>query len=168
RAFLEWPHPPRRQSDDPARWSGWILLCSECPRRDGQQSGAGELHKLSSCNVHSAIPGEHHDLVECIRAKYSVSTSLGAAHASQSARQRPAGFLPGVESAPDVACRGKTGVLRRLYRHGRALAEGAVEQEPFAGRFGKPMQHAARADTLLQCRVRHMQRAWDGTLLLAF
>src|SRR6516164_10372335 len=98
----------------------------------------------------------------------SVSTSLGAAHASRSARQRPAGFLPGVESASNVACRGKTGVLRRLYRHGRALAEGAVEQEPFAGRFGKPMEHAARADTLLQCRVGHMQRAWDGTVPLAF
>src|SRR5215831_14208375 len=79
----------------------------------------------------------------------SVSTSLGAAHASRSARQRPAGFLPGVESAPNVACRGKTGVLRHLYRHGRALAKSAVEQEPFAGRFCKPMQHAARVDIFL-------------------
>src|SRR5260221_13821310 len=45
-------------------------------------------------------------------------------------------FLPGLEAALDVAGRGKTGVLRRLHRHGRALAKGAVEREPLAGRFG--------------------------------
>src|SRR5262249_59312133 len=34
----------------------------------GQQSGAGELQKLSSCNGHGVIPGEHCDLAECISA----------------------------------------------------------------------------------------------------
>jgi hypothetical protein len=51
-------------------------------------------------------------------------------------RDRPAGFLPGVDAAPDVAGRSETRVLRRLHRHGRALAEGAVKQEPLASRFG--------------------------------
>src|SRR5439155_24527560 len=51
-------------------------------------------------------------------------------------RDRPARFLPGVETAPDVAGRSETRVLRRLHRHGRALAEGAVKQEPLASRFG--------------------------------
>src|SRR5262249_18978621 len=42
----------RRKTDDPAHWAGWIIRCGECPRRDGQQSGAGDLQKLSSCNGH--------------------------------------------------------------------------------------------------------------------
>jgi hypothetical protein len=51
-----------RKTDDPAHWAGWIILCGECPRRDGQQSGAGELQKLSSCDGHGVIPGENRDL----------------------------------------------------------------------------------------------------------
>jgi hypothetical protein len=45
-----------------------------------------------------------------------------------------------------------------LHRHGRALAEGAVEQEPLAGRFGELMHHAAGADAFLQGQIGHMQR----------
>jgi hypothetical protein len=57
----------RRKTDDPAHWAGWIILCGECPRPDGQQSGAGERQKLSSCsNGHGVIPGENRDLAECI------------------------------------------------------------------------------------------------------
>jgi hypothetical protein len=66
-----------------------------------------------------------------------------------------------------MAGRCETGVLRRLHRHGRALAEGAVEQEPLAGRFGELMQYTARADALLQCRVGHVQRTRDGPMPLA-
>jgi thioredoxin-dependent peroxiredoxin len=100
----------------------------------------------------------------------SVRTSVVGARPTRprSARQRPAGFLPAVEAALDVAGRGEARVLRRLHRHGRALAEGAVEQEPLAGRFAELMQHAARTDALLQRRVGHMQRARDGAVPLAF
>jgi hypothetical protein len=58
----------RRKTDDPAYWAVWIILCGGCPRRYGQQSGAGELQKLSSCNSHGVIPGENGDLPERIRA----------------------------------------------------------------------------------------------------
>ena len=63
--------------------------------------------------------------------------------------------------------RGKPGVLRGLHRHGRALAEGAVEHQPLAGRLGQLVQHAARADVLLQARIGHMQRARDDAVALA-
>ena len=46
------------------------------------------------------------------------------------------GCLPGADAALDVPHRGKPCVLRGLHRHRAALAEGAVEQEPLAGRFG--------------------------------
>src|SRR5262249_6452407 len=69
----------RRKTDDPAHWARWIILCGECPRRDGQQSDASELQKLSSCNDHGAISGENRDLARC------TSTSVGAPLASQPA-----------------------------------------------------------------------------------
>jgi hypothetical protein len=36
-----------------------------------------------------------------------------------------------------MAGRGEAGVLSGSHRHGRALAEGAVEQKPLSGRFGE-------------------------------
>src|SRR5262249_40523235 len=58
----------RRKTDDPAHWAGWIILCGECPRHAGQQSGAGELQKLSSYNGNGVTSGEKRDLGECIGA----------------------------------------------------------------------------------------------------
>src|SRR3984893_7842214 len=45
-------------------------------------------------------------------------------------RQRPIGLLPGIDAALNVAGGLDAGVLRGLYRHRRALAEGAVENKP--------------------------------------
>src|SRR6266436_3677853 len=76
----------------------------------------------------------------------------------RSARQRPAGFLPAVEAALDVAGRGEARVLRRLHRHGRALAEGAVEQEPLAGRFASAPFRLEGAD--LRRRMPRSEISW--------
>src|ERR1700756_2131060 len=42
-------------------------------------------------------------------------------------QERPARFLPGVDAALDVTGGGETRILRGLHRHGRAFAEGAIE-----------------------------------------
>ena len=54
-----------------------------------------------------------------------------------SPRQRPVGLAPGVEAAVDVAGADNPRILRRLHRHGRALAEGAVEHNLLSGRCGR-------------------------------
>ncbi len=58
-------------------------------------------------------------------------------------QQRAVRLLPGVDAALDVAGAGETGVLRRLHRHGGALAEGAIEDDALAGGAGELVQHAA-------------------------
>src|ERR1700736_1605165 len=80
---------------------------------------------------------------------------------------RAAGRFPGGDAALQVARRRELRVLRRLHRHGRALAEGAVEHEPLAGRFGEFVQHAAGADVFLQARIGHVQGARDDAVTLA-
>jgi hypothetical protein len=61
-------------------------------------------------------------------------------------RQRTVGLLPGVDAALDMAGGLQTGILRRLHRHGRALAEGTVEHDALAGRRRELLQHAAGAN----------------------
>ena len=60
--------------------------------------------------------------------------------------QRPAGLLPGVEAALDVAGRSDSRVLRRLHGHRRSLAERAIEHDAFLRRGRERVQDAARAD----------------------
>ena len=65
--------------------------------------------------------------------------------------------LPGRDAALQVAGGGEPCVLGRLHGHGRALAKGAVEQEPFAAGFGQLVKYAAAADVLLQQREWYVQ-----------
>ena len=83
-------------------------------------------------------------------------------------RQRPIGLLPGIDAALNVAGGLEAGVLRGLYRHRGALAEGAVEHNPLAGPRGQFMQHAAASDVLLQVRKGRVQRAGNGSVSFAF
>src|SRR6266542_1969390 len=69
------------------------------------------------------------------------------------AQQRPVGFLPGVDAALDVRGGSEARVLRRLHRHGRALPEGAVEDDALASGAGEFVQHAARTDIGRKIRV---------------
>src|SRR5690242_7598516 len=80
----------------------------------------------------------------------------------------PVRLFPSVDAALDVAGGSKARVLRSLHRHRRALAEGAIEQDPLAGRRGQFVQHAAGADVLLQIRVRCVQRARNDAVFVAF
>ena len=48
-------------------------------------------------------------------------------------------------------------VLRGLHGHRRALAEGAIEHDPFAGRRRQLVQHAAIADVLLKIGIGRVQ-----------
>ena len=70
-----------------------------------------------------------------------------------SARKRSVRLLPRRDAAADMAGGLEARVLRRLHRHRRTLAEGAVEQDALAGRGRKFVQPAARRDLLLQARV---------------
>ena len=60
----------------------------------------------------------------------------------------------------------QAGVLRGLHRHGRALAEGAIEHDALVGRARELVQDAAGADILLQVAVGRVQRARDAAVLL--
>src|SRR5215471_5909918 len=79
----------------------------------------------------------------------------------------PVRFFPSVDAALDVAGV-KARVLRSLHRHRRALAEGAIEQDPFAGRRGQFVQHAAGADVHRQIRIWCVQRARNDAVFVAF
>ena len=61
----------------------------------------------------------------------------------------------------------EAGVLRRLHRHRRALAEGAVEHEALAGAAASSCSMPPAP--ILSCRVGigRVQRAGDGAVLLA-
>src|SRR5262245_36740250 len=85
---------------------------------------------------------------------------------SELTRQRSVGAAPGVDAAMDVAGARYARVLSRLRRHGRTLPERAVEQDALAGGAGELVQHAARADVLLQVGVGRMQGTWDHPMLL--
>jgi hypothetical protein len=61
-------------------------------------------------------------------------------------QERPARFLPGVDAARNVTGGGERRILRGLHRHGRALAEGAIEGDALAGGAGEVIEHAARPD----------------------
>ena len=83
-------------------------------------------------------------------------------------QERPARPFPGVDAALDMAGGCEPGVLRRLHRHCRALAEGTVEDDALAGGSGEFVQHAARADIVRKLGVGGVQRARDDAVLLAF
>jgi hypothetical protein len=55
-----------------------------------------------------------------------------------------------------MAGRSEASVLRGLHRHGRALAEGTVEEKPLAGGLGEFVEHAAFADVLQQAWIGHV------------
>ena len=61
----------------------------------------------------------------------------------------------------------RPGALRGPHRHRRALAEGAVEQQPFGRRRCKFVQHAAGLDIFHQVGVGRVQRARNDAVLLA-
>jgi hypothetical protein len=56
-------------------------------------------------------------------------------------------------------------VLRRLYRPGRAFAEGTVEHDAPVADSGELAQHAAGADIFLQVAIGRMQRARNSAVL---
>ena len=59
-------------------------------------------------------------------------------------------------------------VLRCLHSHGRALSEGAVEDEALSRCGGKLVQNPTWADILLEVRVGSVKGAGDSAVLLAF
>src|SRR6185437_2709726 len=82
--------------------------------------------------------------------------------------ERPARSLPGADAALDMTGRCEPRVLRRLHRHGGALAERAKEQQPFARRAGQFVQNAAGPDGFHEARIGRVQRAGDAAMALAF
>src|SRR4029450_2352967 len=80
----------------------------------------------------------------------------------------PVRFFPSIDAALDVAGGFNARVLRSLHRHSRALAKGAIEQDPFVGCRGQFVQHAAGAGVLRQSRVRSVQRARNDAVFVAF
>src|SRR5262249_24591653 len=80
----------------------------------------------------------------------------------------PVRLFPSVDAALDVAGSFKAGILRSLHRHRPALAESAIEQDPFVGCGGKFVQHAAGADVHRQIRIRCVQRARNDAVFVAF
>src|SRR6516225_2608551 len=83
-------------------------------------------------------------------------------------QERPARLLPGVDAALNVTGRGEARILRGLHRHGRAFAEGAIEDDALAGGAGEFIEHAAGPDIGGEIGVGGVQRAGDDAMFLAF
>ncbi len=62
-------------------------------------------------------------------------------------------MLPGAHPALDVARSLEALGLRRLHRHGRTLAEGAIEQELLPRGLGKRMQETVGLQALLDLGI---------------
>ena len=99
--------------------------------------------------------------------KINAAAALTICLPSAGGTQRPAGLAPGVEPALDVAGGGNSRLLGGLHRHGRALAEGAIEHDAPAGRAGELVEHAARPDISREIRIGRVQRARDDAVALA-
>src|SRR5262249_54346129 len=82
-------------------------------------------------------------------------------------RERSARLLPGVDATGNKTRAFQAGVLCRLYRHGRPLAEGAIEHEPLAGCGRQFMQNSAGANLRRQLRVGQVQGARDNAVPFA-
>ena len=113
----------------------------DCPSRSGRQSGSRRT---------------------CPAAFAFLMIATGVSRASGPSAFFQASMPPSMWQA-----RREAGVLRRLHRHGRALAERAVEHHALAGRRRQFVQHAAGADILRQIRIGRMQRAGNDAVLLA-
>ena len=82
---------------------------------------------------------------------------IGTSKPEQSSGECTANIPPGIDTALNMPCRGDAGILRCLHGHGRALAEGTVEQQAFAGCLRQNMQQATGADVFLKLGIRRMQ-----------
>jgi hypothetical protein len=82
---------------------------------------------------------------QCVRGKIAICTRVSR-YQPALVQKRPARFLPGVDAALDVTGRGETRILRGLHRHGRAFAEGAIEDDALAGGAREFIEHAAGPD----------------------
>src|ERR1700733_4805846 len=77
-----------------------------------------------------------------------------------------AGLLPGRHAALDVPSRSETLVLGRLHRHGRSLAEGAIEEDRLA-RPRELVDESALADIVLKLAIGRVKRTGNGARALA-